>query len=524
MDKINLKLFLDNMSADTIYHMTTFISAPYDIYKILYYNKHRLYLSNNTKTINKTTDNLQLLLWSLFYEKMMYQFKKRIDDFELFQDMLSDNMVISGSKILECFYDDNYENTEYSIEFFFKEYPLLFQENGPMIMNVSNTISDYIKNGITIENKSDTDIFILSNDKTFRKPQMEYFNFMTNKFEFVHCYLQPNKKIILVICVEHKDEVIHLNLDKISHLYPHYEKNIDECYIYKSEHQLFKCSIQYFISKDNENCIKLDIDSNKIYEMPENILQYHKYISYVYSDGINDTYNLDHEYDCLEKKLLEKYKLISTVNLHNQLEYYKRKDNSKKRFSDNRYGNICVTDYFTKTWYESYYDIIVCGNANSNNEHPIISTKFENDNNKIINLVHVNSNIFKSVKENIDNFDIDICKQIFNGNKLVLTSLNGLINKKFTYVPKNIKNALGYVTSMKRINKYIARGFNLIDADNVIRELKEYYDIPKIPSKNFLNKNNKMAIIDTDKKLFEYVTLAEYDPLGWLSLFSTNNN
>ena len=138
--------------------------------------------------------------------------------------------------------------------------------------------------------------------------------------------------------------------------------------------------------------------------------------------------------------------------------------------------------------------------------------------------MHVNSNIFKSVKENIDNFDIDICKQIFNGNKLVLTSLNGLINKKFTYVPKNIKNALGYVTSMKRINKYIARGFNLIDADNVIRELKEYYDIPKIPSKNFLNKNNKMAIIDTDKKLFEYVTLAEYDPLGWLSLFSTNNN
>ena len=105
----------------------------------------------------------------------------------------------------------------------------------------------------------------------------------------------------------------------------------------------------------------------------------------------------------------------------------------------------------------------------------------------ILNLIYINKNIYDNPIDFIANdFDIDICKQSFNGKRIKLHSINNLIHKKFEYNLNHILNnkflcknncETKYICFRKRLEKYKANGFVCKDEKNIINTVKELFDI-----------------------------------------------
>ena len=291
-------------------------------------------------------------------------------------------------------------------------------------------------------------------------------------------------------------------------------ENIENCYIYQTtNNKLCKCKYE---CDPKKSLLSLKADINTECVLPQDIIDYHKYASNFHEYYFKNFYNLDKGISIIEDILSKKCKRVTKCNINLPVEQYKRqvknRNHRDNKFKTNSFGNICEIDKFSADGGRGYTDIISFQNEIGNKENSIVSVKYENDNKKMFNIVYVNSNMFKSLKENVDRFDIDICKQIFNGNKFHLRSISGLINKKFTCSPTNIQNIKGYVTSMKRINKYIARGFGLIDFDKTIEHFKEYYNIPKNLSEIQIN-----VCKEHYEKTFSERSIRGKDPLGWSS-------
>lgn len=134
-----------------------------------------------------------------------------------------------------------------------------------------------------------------------------------------------------------------------------------------------------------------------------------------------------------------------------------------------------------------------CRMFNTESKKKIIPFTYPINKTLMLNLVYINQNIFVDTNTFIENdFDIDICKQQFNGEKIKLGSISNLIHKRFRYNTKHIddvdakNNVYKYICFRKRTEKYKAKGFTFLDEINVINAIKNSLGI------NNMNKNIKI--------------------------------
>jgi hypothetical protein len=110
-----------------------------------------------------------------------------------------------------------------------------------------------------------------------------------------------------------------------------------------------------------------------------------------------------------------------------------------------------------------------------------------------IELIYImNKNDQNSVYNFIqDNFDLDICKNMFyidgNHDKLVLSDINNLVNRKMQMVGYN-----DIQKSLDRIDKYKGRGFKWDKSNLTVALIENKYNIIYIKKNGFNNKNEQI--------------------------------
>ena len=206
-------------------------------------------------------------------------------------------------------------------------------------------------------------------------------------------------------------------------------------------------------------------------------------------------------YDSLEKK-----NLLGYVNLNSLYDPYKKTtDDIVSRYEGDHSVNKKNIDYSCSITFSP-----------EKNEKKIIPLTY-NIGDLTLNLIYINPDKFCCPQKFVENdFDIDICRQTFDGKKITLYAIKNLIHKKFKYNLDHIINNKNicknnrerkYVCFRKRIEKYKARGFECIDELPTIKKVKDILNIEKYPvDKKVLKKiANQMVCNERIEKMHEYI-------------------
>lgn len=108
-----------------------------------------------------------------------------------------------------------------------------------------------------------------------------------------------------------------------------------------------------------------------------------------------------------------------------------------------------------------------------------------------IQLIVVDKNKYKDIKDYINQFDIDVCKMMFDGKKFYYKNWNDIIRKKSNYVMyidlQNHDNEYGrYLRTIDRIKKYKTRGFKFYEPEyQITKNIIDLYFRHKNQNINF---------------------------------------
>lgn len=173
----------------------------------------------------------------------------------------------------------------------------------------------------------------------------------------------------------------------------------------------------------------------------------------------------------------------------------------------------------------------------NHNDNYAYSVMFSNDKEKkivplmfpigdlMLNLIYVNPHLNTYPREFINNdFDINICKQLFDGKKITLHSMGDLIHKRFRYnidciINNNFRdNANKYICFRKRIEKYKVKGFTCVNEDELINKVKNILEIKHMQSNIELIKKKFEGCGVLEKYFYEVTQQSSQIPRKYLNI------
>lgn len=530
---LNIRKIFSEVCDDCISIILDYIDTPHDILKLIYYNKYHLYcVSDNNNLINTTTDSVQLLLYRKFYKKVMLNMSLYAQKYEVqwkdIKKLLSDTTIISGGSLLQSIYGDISPITNIDICFYYIEYLNIygFMENTQKLLKLSEYISSSTLETTTI---TDIDIFTITNKKIFGahnilKYDIDKDQYSDNKVEIFH---MCNGRTTIIFNIHTKLEKNIAKFNKLSDLKT--ESTSMSSYkilntVYNRDTDIYvKINIEnetrfFYIPKD-ESFLNIYLDSQNIlrylsesdncdkFRIADNIMENFENLHIVTSNR-----NMN-----IQKYLLKKEEpLLTSINnkfgVHKSHANYTSYDSLEKKY------DICLNslydpyrqigkDVMIDIENEEYYNSITF--SSENNEKKLVPLTY-NANDLLLNLVYLNSDRYGSPHDFINHdFDINICKQSFNGEKITLHAMKNLVHKKFEYnIGHIINNEMvckdrkdkKYVCFRKRLQKYKARGFECVN---------ELYAINKV--KELLNIKNDPIDIETLKNIANELNIYEED-------------
>lgn len=565
MNILNLKILFEYVCYDCIDIILDYIDIPHDILKIIYYNKIHLYrLDNNDNKINETIDPIQLLLYKKFYEKVIKNLADFVGSFDVewgnVSKLLDKSTILAGGSVLQSIYGNISESTEIPLDFYYKEYLDMYRDID--YYGLGYFIEKY-KTKKTTTVCTDIDIFKVTNIDIFNTNEIvEYdavqcadlgicelyrtqcdnymfiihihhdnsddsaiFHDKNRKTRYIDEYIKKmNNKIAGIIDSEKCDMYVRVqNLDEDDQSWTKNENNRNNAISGKRINDNMHSTTKNYIILNKklvsgENLTKKNIlnliqnkkDSIKIVDtLPEIITCYRSFIN----DGGN----------AIEEYLLENNDTLMK-NIHENESFgigHKLKKYEFRLKSHLAYDNFEVRDGLKK-WMEPMYDAFRIGNGsnvheecynvmfNSSQKKKIIPIAHPVRNGLMLNLIYINSSMFAKTEDYIENFDINICRQCFDGKKIILHSVADLVHKRFKYnIDKitdieNDDNVEKYICFKKRVEKYKARGFIFLDEIGVTNKVKNLLEINNI-RKN-IEKFRKMCHIDKNwEKYYENI-------------------
>lgn len=565
-DVLNIRDIFEFVCYDCIDIILDYIDTPYDILKIIYYNKYHLYdLSRNDNHINKTTDHVQLLLYKKFYDKAIKNLgnfcgKSGVEWSDI-AELLDSATILAGGSVLQSFYGSIDESTEIPLDFYYDEYLDIY----PKIH--CNSLKYFIERYAAKKTATvctDMDIFKLSDIDIFSSNGIvEYSAVNYTDLGVCDLYRTVHDNYIMVIHIDfgygcHNSDD-NFNLSDLDNKITKIIGN-EKCDVYievvDKTHSLFSMKRVLPIDIDEEEDVlykfalrDLDydgeelndtttfykiIDKKDVYDrfltrknIRESIRNHKKGIVEVSEipkiiencrlsciksgfsiEGLilkngdklmgkiqkNDSFvekkkHKPEKYGSVEKRESGKYRFVSNTNLaYDSLEAYHANKQWREsmydplKYSENINIDSCDKNYDDSCW-ENDDQLVYHIMFNTDTEKKIVPIAHPIGDGLMLNLIYINPSIFTETKKYIENFDINICKQSFNGKKLTLHSVSDLIHRRFKYNINRITdidtkdNIYKYICFRKRVEKYKARGFTFLNEIEVINKVKNLMGI-----------------------------------------------
>lgn len=521
---LNIRNIFSEVCDDCISIILDYIDTPHDILKLIYYNKHYLYCtSNNNNVKNKTTDSVQLLLFKKFYEKVMQNMSNYTQKHDVkwkdIAELLNDTTVISGGSLLQSIYGDVGQVTNIDISFYYSEYLNIYgsMSDTEKLYKLSGYISPSITETITI---TDIDIFTVTDKKIFGVDNIIEYNkvmhhqYHKNEVEILYM-MNGNAIIIFNIYAEQKYAGVDTGTEILSNLQTDptswsCEKILNvvynkKTYVYATVHTTNKK--RFFRIPNDESFSNIDLQSDSILEYLSESNNCEKFET-VENPAENLHIITSNKNEDIQKYLLKNGDfLLTSINnkfdAHKNYAKYTSYDSLEKKYNNMRLNSLydpyrqMEKDIMIDAKDEEYRNSVTF--SSENNEKKMVPLTY-NVNDLLLNLIYLDFGKYENPHDFIEHdFDMDICRQSFNGKKITLYAMKNLINKKFQYnIDHIINNKMvckdrkdrKYVCFRKRLQKYKARGFECINEKCTIDKVKELLDI----------KNNS-ADIETLKKI-----------------------
>ena len=535
---LNIRRVLDIIRDDCIGIILDYIESPHDVLKLIYYNKHHLYCNKNIdgNNINSTKNTTQLLLYEKFYKKVMDNMQKFASDSEAnwndIVKLLNDDTIIAGGSLLQSMYGNIGQTTDIPIHFYHDEFFDIFGKN--KLEEYTHFVKKYKKeNCVTVV--TDIDIFTMTNEKIFGKNNIvqyeKYGRYIENELE-IFSYNDGSVLLKFTLKLDY-DKNTEFVLDDIENYRPRRSdgwrinnqhitirdaNDVNIIYSIKDACKLLE-NINIYVAIENAAAIvKYKICMMEISDIKNFVDNYEissigilKYIANNKNDMIKIQKNRMYESAILgnNNRDIKEYLSESEDNLLNKMDAIFEKDRDKSVF-DGLYTSYDSKQRISKTkaigsHYDPYKknkkDDMVMEISHINPYHhsmALFDYKCEEAKlvpltrhvgSLVLNLIYLNQNIYPNPHDFVtDDFDIDICRQSFDGNRIKLHAIKNLIYKKFEYNINHIKNNellcknnrdVKYVCFRKRLEKYKARGFICVDENIVIGKIKHILKIEK---------------------------------------------
>lgn len=535
MDRLDITKVFTYVCNDCIGIIMDYIDSPHDILKLIYYNKYYLYNTNENR-INKTSDSVQLLLYEKFYEKVMINMEEYVNrsdaNWTHILKLLNETTILSGGYVLQSIYGKINETTEIPLDFYYKEYMEIYPDIS--LCSLKSFIKKYRTKKTTIV-CTDLDIFKVTPIDIFSSNGIIEFHVNSHADIYYELYHTRHNTYIILIningtqCESKNDDYYetyddlkneeHFNEYKYSDKFIHVIKN-EKCDIYIEKNinvhkkvSILDCTFEHYdniLSDEQRKYYKIKyykiLDNSILHNRPitnNNIMNIIRStpesIQEIFSiPTITENCKIAHSDGCYS---IKEYLVSSGDSLLKEIENIH--SNTKNRV----YCGPCSSD---KTSYDSledkyrsynnfdsyshYKNVLPISDDghdyayrimfNSEMEKKIIPVTHSIGNKLLLNLIYINPHFFTNSKNFIDqDFDINICKQSFDGKKIKLHSIGDLVHKRFRYDiyhiinNNNNNNTNKYICFRKRIEKYKMRGFTCLDEKQVIGQVKDLLEI-----------------------------------------------
>jgi len=533
---LDIRKVLNEVCDDCIGNILEYID-PIDILKLIYYNKYRLYLNKKCNVERKvTTDSTQLLLYKKFYEgvtrnmeEYVIRHKKR---WSKITKLLDNKTVISGGFLLRAIYGPIDTTTvDLPLDFYYEEEIYKYEKINKH--RCSYRTAD-IKNITTL---TDIDIYTMSNEKIFD----------TSKIKRIHesTYLDEAEKEdgtyikIFNICIGNTIMNGIIDIDRIKTLnkkeFEHIDGNCEgtmmvgigkdvQAYVYvwnyvkaqkfiiKNYNDLLNYCIEqygqgltqkmilYYVANNPHMVEKCDVDlpiavrqlRNAISRDEDELLKILFHGGNPFLKKLHNSNSIYEKYDSSTEESNNEYDFEDYMRYPIDLIMYNSLELAEQVCKYNQHVK-------TRTWRESLcdpytklYKYLIKKNNGNNKELyygrskkiiPIIE-KYGDE--LLLNIIYVDEDQYKSPHQLIENeFDIDICRQTFDGSILKLYSVPDLIKKVCRYNTGYIENHMEdakynlkkYICFRKRLEKYKVLGFAVHDEQDTIRKVKKILNI-----------------------------------------------
>ena len=534
---LNIRKLIDIVCDDNINIILDYIDSPHDILKLIYYNKYHLYLANdnnNNTGVKETTNSTQLLLYKRFFGKVMKNMEKFAKEhgavWSQLIKALNRNSVISGGSLLGAIYGIVNNGMNISLDYYYDEFVDIYKNvcDGNMLDKfvAGHLIKNYYDEDEG-DGKINTGDYILKTDvdiDIFTIAEKEYFD-IYNITQFVEWYgyqmiHMDNGKYIIILYIQPKHSDVHgeniiknimngvteeygydaiedwdeydWNNDNTNSGIPNIIKNSDDVDLYvnfgpyRSGKLIFKITIDDNFRKINitsKNVLHYMANNmDKIEKYNKSIPEFDKCVKAIEGGNVrNFECMLQQSNNTLLRNLRENGRLHEKTKYRTLYSGVNIVDNydDPKRYPYKKYNEFSRLDFGECT--EPYKFMF-----NKNGKKQIMPTIYRYGNNLKLNIIYINQDQHKCPNNFVhEDFDIDVCKQIFDGEKIFLHSIGNLVRKSFQYNINEIKNNLidgrefskKYMHFRKRIEKYKNKGFKMLDEENIVNEVKKILNI-----------------------------------------------
>lgn len=529
---LDIRNIFDEVCDDCIGVILDFVD-PIDVLKLIYYNKHHLYLRKGSNKKRKiTTDPIQLLLFEKFYSKVLGNLeiytKERKAKWENISKLLDKNTVISGGSLLQAIYGPIENETTIPIDFYYSQQLRGREKNGYTSYQKKKTR--------TVTTLSDIDIYTMTKERLFDTRGIQTYVESRDI-----CVAQTEKGDISAIFDiyvgggwddEKVEEEILRNID-IEKM-ENYDYRWDKVYkkiIKDREHeieayikvrfgrgkdQLYKILNFELFDKNNltiKNLLRCVVNSShdiKYWGIAETFMtervrdvvaDYDDSIKYIlfYSDNtlLRRLQNSDDPYTWVDSNYIEDEK-DERNERDNENSSFKTESIAYSSLELKECDGTC--DKKVKQWEESIYDPFVESREyllereeetwegpsmrtmefHSHRSKKIIPTIEVCGKELLLNVIYIDGNRYDSPKKFIEeDFDLNVCKQTYDGEKIRLYDVGDLLKKICRYNLNHTSSHMEgeyrierYICFKKRLEKYKARGFEIHDEYELIKKVR----------------------------------------------------
>lgn len=501
---------------------------PIDILRLIYYNKHYLYLNKEcSEERNITTDSMQLFLYEKFYTKVLKNLEIYVNDrnadWKKIDELLNDNTVISGGSLLQAIYGSIENETIIPMNFYHEKQ---FQHNH----GINGYSEDLKKEKNTIAVLSDIDIYTTTKEKLFDsrgiKTYIESGEISIAETEDGNVHVIFEVRVGYDLTVNIEDQVMDkIDVEKMedydykeNQLYKDFIENREqeiEAYInihLMCESKLYKITEFEKFSKENltkrnmfvnaynnsHNIVHLGSTKTFIAEQMKNaIADYDDIFSILFYGDNTFLKELKNSKDnmCKQENIFGDYYYLMSRILDPAIgagkiayDSLELKEHVNINGEKERYWEESIYDPFTK--YEEYLleaeeetwdgPFLRTRRLHSHRSKKIVPIVIMYEKELLLNVIYVDGTKYISPKNFIEaDFDINICRQTYNGKKICLYDINDLIKKVCKYNLNHIMNHMEddnlidrYVCFRKRLEKYKTRGFKIENEKELINNVR----------------------------------------------------